>query len=353
MSDTTTTVDIHASAIRTDPTHIPATPMAELARESQMGGAGTETTDREVRQISLADFAARRAEITEQLWSAATDIGFFQIVDHGIDMSVVNHAFAMSERFFALPREVKERYPLKKGQNAGWEFMNQVRPSVGTPDQKESYQFTRPRMDGLWPTEDELAGFRSTLDDFESRCRRIAMDLLGCFADKLGFDREFFTRAHDPAVDTYQSTLRLLHYYPFPDELLDEPNIWRAGAHTDFDVLTLLFQRSGQGGLQVLPGAETDSQAWTPVEPSDEAITCNIGDMLMRWSDDALPSNFHRVRAPRRGEYQGPRYTIAYFAQANTDVLIESAAGKYPPITAADYIAQRLSANFDATKGGR
>lgn len=118
MSDTTTTVDIHSTATHTDPTHMPATPMAELTRESRMGGAGTETADREVRQISLADFAARRAEITEQLWSAATDIGFFQIVDHGIDMSVVNHAFAMSERFFALPREVKERYPLKKGQNA-------------------------------------------------------------------------------------------------------------------------------------------------------------------------------------------------------------------------------------------
>ena len=68
--------------------------------------------------------------------------------------------------------------------------------------------------------------------------------------------------------------------------------------------------------------------------------------MLMRWSDDKLPSNFHRVRAPRRGEYTGPRYTIAYFAQANTDALIESAAGKYPAITGGDYIAQRIAANF-------
>ena len=252
----------------------------------------------------------------------------------------------MSARFFDLPRVVKEQYPLKKGQNAGWEYMTQVRPSVGTPDQKESYQYTRPRMDALWPSEEELAGFRSTIEDFEHRCWRLAMNLLGCFADRLGLDREFFTRAHDPSSTTYQSTLRLLHYYAFPDELLDDESIWRAGAHTDFDALTLLFQRSGQGGLQVLPGAEAHGQAWTPVEPSDDAITCNIGDMLMRWSDDRLPSNFHRVRAPRRGEYRGPRYTIAYFAQANTDVLIESAGGTYPPITAADYIAQRIAANF-------
>ena len=39
-------------------------------------------------------------------------------------------------------------------------------------------------------------------------------------------------------------------------------------------------------------------QQWTPVKPVDGVITCNIGDMLMRWSDEQLPSNFHRVRNP-------------------------------------------------------
>jgi isopenicillin N synthase-like dioxygenase len=322
--------------------------LTELDRESRMGGLGTETTDREVRRISLADFDTRRDEIADQLWAAATDIGFFQVVDHGIDITEVNHAFEMAAKFFALDADVKGKYPLKKGQNAGWEFKSQVRPSVGTPDQKESFQMTRPRMDGLWPTDDELDGFRSTIEAFELECWRIAMDLLSCFATKLGRDREFFTRAHDPESPDYQSTLRLLHYYAFPDELVGDPSVWRAGAHTDFDALTLLFQRAGQGGLQVLPGAEADSEAWTSVEPSDEAITCNIGDMLMRWSDDVLPSNFHRVRSPRAGEYQGPRYTMAYFAQANRDVIIDSPTGKYPPITAADYLLQRISANFNA-----
>jgi isopenicillin N synthase-like dioxygenase len=75
-------------------------------------------------------------------------------------------------------------------------------------------------------------------------------------------------------------------------------------------------------------------------------ITCNIGDMLMRWSDDLLPSNFHRVKNPVPGEYMGPRYSLAFFCQANTDALIESPSGKYPPITAGDYLAERVKANF-------
>ncbi len=43
----------------------------------------------------------------------------------------------------------------------------------------------------------------------------------------------------------------------------------------------------------------------------------NIGDALMRWSDDKLKSNYHRVRMPVPGEDQGSRYSIAYFNQVS------------------------------------
>lgn len=320
--------------------------LEELNKEARMGGPGVETTDRHVPVIDLSDFEARKPEITEELWAAATGIGFFQLVNHGIERATVDRAFAIAEEFFALPTAVKERLPLDKSLNAGWEFLTQVRPSVGTPDQKESYQVTRPHMEGRWPAEEELAGFREFILGFESRCWEVAMRVLSCFADRLGFDSEFFARAHDPASDQYQSTLRLIHYFALPEELRDRPGTWRAGAHTDFDCLTLLFQRDGQGGLQVCPGRDADAQEWTPVTPSSDAITCNIGDMLMRWSDDRLLSNFHRVRVPGADEYTGPRYSIPFFAQANRDVVIESPLGTYPPITAAEYLRERVNANY-------
>lgn len=316
--------------------------LTELNRERRMGDQGTER-DREVRRISLAGLDSRRSQVADELWSAATDIGFFQIVDHGIDIEAVRRVFDAAEAFFALPAEVKALRP--KRFNSGWESLTQIRPSVGTPDQKESYQITLSDMDGLWPTEDELAGFRATMLDFEHRCWALAMDLLSLFADKLGFDSDFFTRAHDPASATYQSTLRLLHYFALPADA-DLTGMWRAGAHTDFDCLTLLFQRNGQGGLQVCPGKEREAQQWTSIEPSDEAITCNIGDMLMRWSDDLLPSNFHRVRSPRPDEHRGARYSIAFFAQANSETIISGPRRKYPDITAKEYLQQRISANF-------
>ncbi|MBX6391099.1 MAG: isopenicillin N synthase family oxygenase [Frankia sp.] len=324
----------------------PTYSLTELVRESRLGGAGTEATDRAIPRISLRDFENRREEVTEELWSAATRIGFFQLVDHGIDLSEVDAAFAAAEAFFALPDEVKARWALPKGRNAGWEKLSQVRPSTGTVDQKESFQVTRPRMAGLWPDDDELPGFRQTLLALERRCWELAVRVLSCFADRLGFPRDFFTTAHDPAAPTYQSTLRLLHYLPLSPELAGAPGIWRAGAHTDFDCLTLLFQRTGQDGLQLLPGREADGERWTPVPAAADAITCNIGDMLMRWSDDQLASTFHRVRLPAAGEYLGPRYSLAFFAQANEDVVISSPSGRYPDITARDYLLQRIQANY-------
>ncbi len=325
----------------------PTTPdfaLAELEKESRMGAMGSETNTREVRRISLADFDARRAEIADQLWDAAVDVGFFQLVDHGIDLADIRAAFAEAERFFALPESVKAQYPLAN--NAGWESKAQVRPSTGTADQKESYQITLPLMGPLFPTEAELPGFKAAMLAFEQKSWEIGMKVLSCFALKLGFDTEFFTRAHDKSSAEYQSTLRLLHYYAIPPEAQAHLDLWRAGAHTDFDCLTILYQRQGQGGLQVCPGKEFEKQEWTSIPPDEDVITCNIGDMLMRWSDDQLPSNFHRVRNPLPGEYMGPRYSIAFFCQANRDALIESPSGKYPSITAGEYLKQRIAANF-------
>lgn len=332
---------------------LPASAESELAKERTFGGDGVEV-DREIRSIDLADFDERRTAIDEEIWSAATDIGFFQVTGHGIEQPNIDAAFALSERFFALPTDVKQRRPLRSGTNSGWEFKTQNRPSTGTLDQKESYQITMPLMDDLdlWPTEVELEGFRQTMTAFEEVNWRLAMRILSCFARKLGFADDFFTTQHDPASPHYQSTLRLLNYLPVAQDELDG-GYWRAGAHTDYDCLTLLHQVPGQHGLQLCPGADAAVAAdvgrplgWTSVDATPGAITCNIGDMLMRWSDDRLPSTLHRVRMPQAGEYLGARHSIAFFAQANRDAIVQGPSGRYAPISAADYLQQRIAANF-------
>ena len=41
---------------------------------------------------------------------------------------------------------------------------------------------------------------------------------------------------------------------------------------------------------------------WTKMDPIPGAITVNIGNMLMRLSDNRLKSTYHRVRALEEGE---------------------------------------------------
>lgn len=321
--------------------------LKELEFESTLGSEGTETYNRNIPIIDLSDFENRREIITEALWQAATEVGFFQLSHHGLDTSIIKQTFDGTERFFALPNEEKQAFPLKQGLNAGWEFMEQVRPSTGTADQKESFQITLPHMDNLWPLQTLVPEFQRITLDFEYKAWQLGMKVLSCFADKLGFKRDFFTRAHDRSSEEYQSTLRLLHYLPVKGNEEPPKGIWRAGAHTDFDCLTMVFQKEGQGGLQVCPGKEAlDKQAWSSVIPKDDLITCNIGDMLMRWSDDQLKSTLHRVRMPKPNEYRGPRYSVAFFCQANKDVIIEGPKKKYPSISAKDYLTQRINANF-------
>ena len=93
-------------------------------KEQCFGGLGG-IKARNIPRIDASRFDLRKAEIAEQLWKASTEIGFFQLINHGIPQEQIDEAFALTERFFALPQETKAQYPLGKGTNTGWEFNSQ------------------------------------------------------------------------------------------------------------------------------------------------------------------------------------------------------------------------------------
>ena len=79
---------------------------------------------------------------------------------------------------------------------------------------------------------------------------------------------------------------------------------------------------------------------------------CNIGDLLMSWSDDRFKSTFHRVKAPTDPEkdYFGPRYSIAFFNQPCVDCEIQGPLRKYPKVTGAEFTKAAMERNFAALK---
>ncbi|KAI1312776.1 oxoglutarate/iron-dependent oxygenase [Xylaria venustula] len=315
----------------------------------------TKYTNRTIPKISLHDFETRKDTIASELVAAAETDGFFALTNHGITPSEITAQFAQAERFFALPDAVKATVPYTR-KNTGWEKAAQVRPSTGQPDQKESYQMQH-AMEGAWLSEDTLPGFRAASLAFMRKAQAVSEKLMVCLARGLGMteDDEYFVRAHDIADPELQTVLRLLHYFAL-DPVVPVPETHcRAGAHADWDLLTLLFQRPGEGGLEICPGREVSTEfgagdTWTKIEPVEGEIICNIGDLLMSWSDDRFKSTLHRVRTPRDPvvDYFGPRYSMAYFNQPIKSCRIQGPLKKYPTVTADEFMQAAIKRNYAA-----
>ena len=154
-------------------------------------------------------------------------------------------------------------------------------------------------------------------------------------------------KSHTLWSDDGQCTLRFLHYPAMPAETTEkllQEGYWRAGPHTDWTNVTLLFTK--QTGLECCANPRTGNSQdmyWTAVDPVEGGIAINIGDMLARWSDGKLHSNLHRVRLPK--DASEPRYSIAFFAQSDKKAVIKSQNSE--SITAGDYILSRLKSNFN------
>ncbi|KAK6505126.1 hypothetical protein TWF481_007048 [Arthrobotrys musiformis] len=311
------------------------------------------TESRQIPRISLHDWDNRKSEIQREIMNAAENVGFFIIKDQDSPSKAdIEEAFRISESFFQLPEDVKSRTPFIREQNTGWEKRAQIRPSTNLPDQKESIQLQyHRRHDPTWPVvDDRIPNFHKTISNFMEKTQTVSMRILSCLAIGLGLEEDYFTKIHDIASPEAMTTLRLLHYHESETRSIPDGHI-RAGAHTDYDFLTLLFQRTGEDGLEVCPGRDCYTSfgmgdVWTPVKANTGEIVCNIGDMLMSLSDDRLKSLFHRVRNPRAGESQRARHSIAFFNQPIRSAVIQGPMKKYPPITARDFILDAARRNY-------
>jgi isopenicillin N synthase-like dioxygenase len=316
----------------------------------------TKYAERIIPRISLHDFPTRIAEITSQLITAAETDGFFCITNHGISTARIERMFETSASFFSLPESTKGRVPFTT-KNAGWEKNAQIRPSTGQPDQKESYQMQfGANMEGLWLGEETLPDFKEESLWFMHAAQGVSEKLMVCFARGLGFPDDFFIKAHDISRPESQTVLRLLHYFEVDQSVPVPEGYFRAGPHVDWDFITLLFQRAGQSGLEICPGREASTafgigDVWTKVEPAPGEIVCNIGDLLMSWSDDRFKSTFHRVKTPDGpDDYYGERYSMAFFNQPCMDAVIQGPLKKYPVITGREFTAAAMQRNFAALK---
>lgn len=294
-------------------------------------------------QIPVIDFSRfdhAPDEVAQQIYRAAAEVGFMGVKSLGVDQEMLREIYAASGAFFALPSEQKQQFGYSQAQdNFGFLGIDQESLDPATPpDLKETftmraaYQYSA--QDPRWPSE----SFRELMVSFYQHCLDRAFALLRAFCLALDLPPDFF----EQGISGENTSLRLL-YYPSVQADQLQPGQLGAGAHTDYGVITLLFQDDA-GGLEVKDAAGQ----WIPVEPEEGVIIINTGDLVERWTNGKLRSTAHRVQ-PKIGG--GERRSIAFFVDPDNDVVVEvmrscldGKPAKYPPTTAKQHLLDKLQA---------
>ena len=294
--------------------------------------------------------------VADELRAALERVGFFLIVNHGVERDLIARTFAEARRFHAQPAAAKLAVRMNEHNNG---YMAMGRYAVWTsevnandkPDLNEAF-FTkreRPPTDPLvrsrrrfagpnrWP--ENLPGFRETVLAYTDAVDALGRRLMPACAVALGLPPDTF----EAAFAESQFSFRLSHYPPVEAE----PNQFGIAPHTDANFLTFLAQTEIPGLQLRLPSGD-----WLDVPYVPDSYAVNSGDMMARWTNGRFRSTPHRV-IPPVGRH---RYAIPFFLGPHLDTEIACLPtcqgpdnpATFPPITYDAYLHWWYDANYNA-----
>ena len=254
----------------------------------------------DVRPLLTGDWeSAECAAVAAQLGQACRELGFFYIVEHGVDAALQERLVGQCQQFFALPVAQKLAIPMTRGGRA-WRGYFPVGGELtsGRPDQKEGLYFgeelddRHPRVRAgtplhgrnLFPA--ELPALRRTVLEYMQAMTELGHRLMAGLALSLGLPATYFATRYTT------NPLTLFRVFNYPPDLLTvggEPR-WGVGEHTDYGLLTILKQ-DDVGGLQI-----KSRSRYIDAPPLPGSFVCNIGDMLDRMTGGLYRSTPHRVQ---------------------------------------------------------
>jgi polar amino acid transport system ATP-binding protein len=276
--------------------------------------------------LPVIDLAQPESAIARAIDGAAREHGFFYIVNHAVDAGLIDRLARLSREFFAQDEAAKLQIPMSAGGRA-WRgyFPAGGELTSNRPDWKEGLYLGQelapdhPRVRAgvplhganLFPA---LPGFRATVLDYIDALTAVGHRLLRALSLGLGLPADHFAEhgTRDPLI-----LLRLFNYpsRPVPRGMDVQ---WGVGEHTDYGLLTMLWQ-DGVGGLEVKSRGR-----WIAAPPLPGSFVCNIGDMLDRMTGGRYRSNPHRVAINTSGR---DRLSIPLFFDPDFDATVQPVPG--------------------------
>ncbi len=287
-------------------------------------------------------------QVAQALHAASQNLGFIYVNGHGIPDSVINAARNVAMEFFRADSEQKAKVSISE-QHRGWLGLGGAKmQDDARTDLKESFIWGYQNAAGKTPQDHPLRGSNQWPEQpdgmeaaamaYFTHAQTVAHYLMRGLALGLSLEEDFFLRFCDQPLSRASFV-----YYPTQDETLGAEQ-FGVGPHTDFGVLTVLYQDE-IGGLQV----QTVDGEWIHAPPIAGTLLVNVGDLLHRWTDGAYKSTPHRV--VNRSGRERLSLVLAFDPEPETPVDARDIYGadyiaQQPAISCGDYLIWRFGKAF-------
>ncbi|KAG4921649.1 hypothetical protein JHK86_050462 [Glycine max] len=260
---------------------------------------------------NIHSYPALHSEVIGKVRSACHDWGFFQVINHGIPISVLDEMIDGIRRFHEQDTKVRKEFYSRDIKKKVSYYSNYNLYHDNPANWRDTFGFV---VAPDPPKPEEISSVcRDIVIEYSKKIRDLGFTIFELLSEALGLNPSYLKE-----FNCGEGLFILGHYYP----TCPEPGLTMGTTkHTDSNFMTLLLQDQ-IGGLQVL-----HQNQWVNVPPLHGALVVNIGDLLQLITNDKFVSVYHRVLS----QNTGPRISVASFF-VNSHDPAEGTSKVYGPI---------------------
>ncbi|KAH9610145.1 hypothetical protein KSS87_003457 [Heliosperma pusillum] len=206
------------------------------------------TLDSPIANVPVIDVAglrmgpAQRSTVINSIGKACRRFGFFQVVNHGIEQSILDKALAAADDFFELPANEKMKF-MSSDVHKPVRYATSLRDGIDTIQYWRVFlkHYANPleHLIQSWP--EKPPTYRKDMGAYATGVQKLAMELTGAITESLGLSPKYLKQELEGGMQVIAS-----NYYPpcpQPHLTLGLP------PHSDYSCLTILLQSSP--GLEI------------------------------------------------------------------------------------------------------